>query len=189
MSFQGISQSCNNELYRDFCLFLLYTGQSVCDAVALKRSDIQVKNGISHFVFRRRKISEKQAVPCAVPINADLQRIMDKWSKRSKDGYIFPIRNKEKLRTQQTNNGDIKHLVSKLNIWLKKVGDALGCAFPLHTYTFRHTAITRYISRGVPVIYVANMMGTSVENCEKIYYDNLADTSSRNKVMASMSLK
>lgn len=174
------------ELYRDFCVFLLYTGQSPCDAIALKYSDMQVINGINHFVFKRRKISEKQTVPCCVPINAELERIMKKWRRLSRDGYVFPIRTKEKLREQTTNNGDIKHFVCRLNLWLKKAGKVLKCGFPLHTYTFRHTAITHYISKGVPVIYVANMMGTSVENCEKIYYNNMADISSRNKVLSAM---
>lgn len=186
MNLQEVSESPRNELYRDFCLFILYTGQSVCDAVALRYSDIQKINGIDHFVFRRRKIAEKQAVPCSVPINPELERIMKRWKHLSKDGYIFPIRNKKKIQTQVTNNGDIKHFISKLNTWLKKVGEALHCKFPLHTYTFRHTAITYYISKGVPVIYVANMMGTSVDNCEKIYYNNQGDTASRDKVLAVM---
>lgn len=181
-----VSTSPLNELYRDFCLFILYTGQSACDAISLRYSDIQKIGGISHFVFKRRKISEKQSVPCSVPINQELDRIMLRWRQYSKDGYIFPIRNKEKLKTQTTNNGDIKHFIGKLNYWLKKVGKAIGCSFPLHTYTFRHTAITHYISKGVPVIYVANMMGTSVDNCEKIYYNNQGDASSRNKVLAAM---
>ncbi len=186
MDLSEVSTSPLNELYRDFCLFILYTGQSVCDAVALRYSDIQRIGGISHFVFKRRKISEKQAVPCTVPINEELDRIMLRWRHLSKDGYIFPIRNKKKLETQTTNNGDIKHFIGKLNFWLKKVGKAIGCSFPLHTYTFRHTAITHYISKGVPVIYVANMMGTSVDNCEKVYYNNQGDTASRNKVLAAM---
>ncbi|WP_455622780.1 tyrosine-type recombinase/integrase [Parabacteroides sp.] len=186
LDLQEISNSAKNELYRDFCLFILYTGQSACDAIALKYSDIKQIGGISHFVFNRRKIAERQSVPCSVPINAELERIMQRWRPLSKDGYIFPIRNKEKLRTQGTNNGDIKHFIGNLNYWLKKVGKALGCSFPLHSYTFRHTAITHYISKGVPVIYVSNMMGTSIENCEKIYYNNQGDISSRNKVLAAM---
>jgi integrase len=186
LDLKNVSESPLNELYRDFCLFILYTGQSVCDAVSLKYSDIQVINGVRHFVFRRRKIAEKQAVPCSVPINPELERIMQNWKHLSKDGYVFPIRNKNKLKTQTTNNGDIKHFIGKLNTWLKRVGAVLGCTFSLHTYTFRHTAITHYISKGVPVIYVANMMGTSVDNCEKIYYNNNADVASRNKVLAAM---
>lgn len=186
LDLSSISKSPLNELYRDFCLFILYTGQSACDAITLRYSDIKKIGGISHFVFNRRKIAERQSVPCSVPINSELDRIMLRWRRLAKDGYIFPIRNKEKLKTQTTNNGDIKHFIGNLNNWLKNVGKALGCSFPLHTYTFRHTAITHYISKGVPVIYVANMMGTSVENCEKIYYNNQGDMSSRNKVLAAM---
>ena len=186
MDLSEVSQSSLNELYRDFCLFILYTGQSACDAISLRYSDVKQIGGISHFVFKRRKIAEKQSVPCAVPISQELDRIMTRWSRRAKDGYIFPIRNKEKLKTQATNNGDIKHFIGRLNTWLKRVGKALGCSFPLHSYTFRHTAITHYISKGVPVMYVANMMGTSVDNLEKIYYNNQGDTVSRNKVLAAM---
>ncbi len=183
----SISKSRHNELYRDFCLFLLYTGQSPCDARSLKYSDIKQIHGVSHFVFNRRKIAEKQAVPCCVPINAEMDRIMLRWRRRAKDGYVFPIRTKSKVQEQQTENGDIKHFVGRLNHWLKKVGDALGYDFHLRTYTFRHTAITRYVSRNVPIMYLSNMMGTSVENIEKIYYDNHADIASRNKLLTAMS--
>lgn len=176
-----------SELYRDFCTFILYTGQSVCDAVALKYSDIKSIGGVDHFVFKRRKIAEKQAVPCTVPINDVMRGIMQRWERQSRDGYVFPIRNKQKLATQTTNNGDIKHFISRLNNWLKKVGALIGCTFPLHTYTFRHTAITHYLSKEVPVIYVANIMGTSVKNCEQIYYNNQGDTESRNKVLQAIS--
>ena len=175
------------ELYRDFCTFILYTGQSACDAIALKYSDIKSIGGVDHFVFKRRKISEKQSVPCAVPINEVMKRIMDRWKNVAKDGYIFPIRNKKKLKEQTTNNGDIKHFVCSCNFWLKKVGKILGCNFPLHTYAFRHTAITHYLSKDVPIIYVANLMGTSVKNCEDIYYNNQGDVASMSKVLNALS--
>ena len=183
LTLEDMPQNPKSELYRDFCTFILYTGQSACDAISLKYSDIQVLGGVEHFVFNRRKIAEKQSVPCAVPINAIMKSIMQRWKLEAKDGYIFPIRNKEKLKSQQTNNGDIKHFLGRLNIWLKKIGDIIDCKFPLHSYTFRHTAITHYISKGVPTVYVANLMGTSVKNCEQIYYNNRGDVVSRDKVL------
>lgn len=173
----------HTELYRDFCTFILYTCQSVCDAVALQYKDIQTINGVDHFVFKRRKIASKQSVDCSVPINSVMREIMKRWKPMSKDGYIFPIRSKERLANSVINNGDIKHFISKINTWLKKVTVILNCPFPLHTYVFRHTGITHYISKGIPVIYVANLAGTSVENCESIYYNNQGDTTSRDKVL------
>lgn len=173
-------------LYHDFCVFTLYTCQSPCDAISLKKSDIKKINGVDHFVFKRRKIESKQSIDCTVPINPIMQKIIDHWSKYAEDGYIFPIRSKRKLATQKINNWDIKNFVKKCNVWLKKIGNILKCDFPLHNYTFRHTAITHYISKGIPVVYVANLAGTSVENCQNIYYNNHGDTASRDKVLAAI---
>ena len=170
------------ELYRDFCLFMLCTGQSPCDAISLNYSQVKYDSNGSYLDFKRRKISEKQTQPCNVPINAEMQRIMDKYKYLSKDGYIFPIRNKKTMK-HSTNNYDIKKFVQKLNVWLKKVGKILGCNYPLHSYVFRHTAITGWIAQGVDLIYVANTAGTSVKNCESIYYDNLNDTRNCSRFM------
>lgn len=183
LTIEEMPSNPKSELYRDFCTFILYTGQSACDAISLKYSDIQIIGGVEHFVFNRRKIAEKQSVPCSVPINAIMKSIMQRWKTEAKDDYIFPIRNMEKMKNQQTNNGDIKHFLGRLNAWLKKIGELIDCRFPLHSYTFRHTAITHYISKGVPTVYVANLMGTSVKNCERIYYNNRGDTASRDKVL------
>ncbi len=177
------------ELYRDFCIFILYSCQSVCDAVALKYSDIQVIDGVEHFVFKRRKIATRQSTDCLVPINDEMKRIMKKWKPYCKDGYVFPIRSKERLAKNKVNNGDIKHFLNRLNYWLKLMTKKINCPFQLHTYIFRHTGITRYISMGVPIIYVANLAGTSVSNCESIYYNNQGDAASRNKVLEAMKFK
>lgn len=188
MDLKDLPKCPNAELYRDFCIFITYTCQSVCDAVSLNYSDIQVINGREHFIFKRRKIAAKQAVDCSVPINYVMKRIMNKWRDCSKDGYIFPIRSKERLKNSRVNNGDIKKFITNLNIWLKKVGPLIGCQFPLHSYVFRHTGITRYVSSGISPLYIANLAGTSVKNCEKIYYNNHGDTNNRDKVLLAASM-
>ena len=188
MPLKEFPPSPRKRLFRDFCLFILYTGQSACDAITLKYSDIRRINGVDHFVFKRRKIESKQSVDCTVPINPTMRKIMQFWKAHAKNGYVFPIRSNETLKLSAVANTDIKVFVKCCNVWLKGVGKTLGCDFDLHTYVFRHTAITRYISKGVPVVYVANLVGTSVENCQNIYYNNHGDTASRDKVLAAMSL-
>lgn len=183
MSAKELPKSPHKILYRDFCVFLIETGMSVCDVISLKKSNIVVINDHKHFIFKRRKISERQTVPCTVPITEKMELIIKRWEPLSKDGYIFPIRNKERIKNSKTNNGDIKKFISRFNLWLKKLGELLGCSFPLHSYTFRHTAITHCLSNKVPSIYVSNMMGTSIENCEKIYYNNHGDVSSMNMIL------
>lgn len=182
MSAEELPPGPHSELYRDFCVFLLFTCQSPCDAVSLKYSDIQNINGMDHFVFKRRKIASRQSIDCSVPINDVMRKIMDKWKSKAKNGYVFPIRNAERMK-HIVENSDIKHFVQKLNIWLKKMGAILGCKFPLHSYAFRHTGITRYVSKNIPVTYIANLAGTSVSNVETIYYNNQGDTTSRDMVL------
>lgn len=181
-----ISKSPLNEFYRDVCLFVLHTGMSVCDVLSLRRIDRKKRGGAWHFIFRRRKIAERQKNECAVPISKEMEEIIGRWQWCSKDGYIFPIRNLTKMRNQGTNNGDIKHFICNINNWLKKVGEALKLDFPLRSYTFRHTSITRYVSESVPVAYIGNMMGTSIKNIETIYYNNMGDVRSRNRVLQAM---
>lgn len=103
---------------------------------------------------------------------------MRKYKKQSKDGYIFPIRSISRIKANKVNNGDIKHFLNRLNTWLKDVGPILNLDFDLHTYVFRHSGITHYISQGLPVTYLANLAGTSVQNIEQIYYNNRGDSKS-----------
>ena len=172
-----------SQLYHDFCTFILYTCQSPCDALCLKYDDIQTLNGVDHFVFKRRKIAGKQSTDCSVPINPRMREIMKRWKRKSKDGYIFPVRTDARVAHYKDSNQDINKFVQRVNVWLKKVGPMIGVSFPLHNYVFRHTGITHYISKGIPVIYVANLAGTSVKNCEAIYYNNQGDVTSRDMVL------
>ncbi len=148
---------------------------------------ISVNKLLKGKLLKRHWNAKKQQFTASAPFSDEnndiLVQFKQKYGSPAKDGYIFPIRDKQKLATQTTDNGDIKHFVGRCNHWLKQLGEKIGCDFPLHCYTFRHTAITNYISKDVPVLYVANMMGTSVENCEKIYYNNQGDVASRNKVL------
>ena len=152
-------------------------------ALCLKYDDIQTLNGVDHFVFKRRKIAGKQSTDCSVPINPRMREIMKRWKRKSKDGYIFPVRTDARVAHYKDSNQDINKFVQRVNVWLKKVGPMIGVSFPLHNYVFRHTGITHYISKGIPVIYVANLAGTSVKNCEAIYYNNQGDVTSRDMVL------
>ena len=187
LPYDDLPKSQLTGLYRDFCVFILYSCQSTCDALSLQYKDIQNINGHDYLVFKRRKIATKQSADCIVPINPVMDEIIKRYRNKSKDGYIFPVRSRKRIATSVTNNADIKHFISRVNMWLKKLSPILDCPFKLHTYVFRHTGITHYISRGVSHVYVANLAGTSVDNIEKIYYNNQADVTNRNLVLNAMS--
>ena len=172
------------ELFRDFCVFILFTCQSPCDAICLKYEN--VING--NIIFKRRKIAERQYRPCVVPVNHILQGLLDKYRGVNEDGYIFPIRTARKIAMSRTNNGDIKTFISYCNMWLAEVGKLLGCEFKLHLYTFRHTGITNYISTGADYLTISDLAGTDPDNLKNTYYNCLQDDLNRNKLLSVVNL-
>lgn len=176
----------NAELYHDFCIFIFYSCQSPCDAICLQKKNVRNIDGQKYLVFLRRKIDDRQDVECFVPVNSVMERIMGKYENVSKDGYIFPIRSLEKLRTMKTNNGDIKKFISYANLWLARVGELMGLDFRLHLYTFRHSGITNYLRNGVSPAFVSDLAGTDIRNLSKVYYNNRGDSENRRKVLSAI---
>lgn len=116
----------------------------------------------------RRKKTHR---PVEVPITPAMRQIINKYRGQSKDGYIFPIMDDKKEKTYKTKDYTFKNFREKLNNWLKNVGKALDLEFDLYAYVFRHTAITVAIDNGLPVSFVSNAAGTSVEMIQQHYYN------------------
>lgn len=183
MPVNELPKSKNAELFRDFCIFIFYTCQSACDAISLRYDDIRSIDGHDYFVFKRRKIESKQSKECTVPINNTMKRIMKKYKSRSQDGYIFPIRSVARIKANKVNNGDIKHFLNRLNTWLKELTETLSLDFDLHTYVFRHSGITYYVSKQISTAYISDLAGTSISNIEQIYYNSRGDIRNRDIVL------
>ena len=151
-------------LYYDFCVFMLHSFFAPCDAIKAKLTDITSRNTL---LVKRKKTHRS----VEIPITPILQFIIDKYQGLSKDGYIFPIMDDDKEKAYETKDYIFKRFREKLNIWLKTIGKGLGTEFNLYAYVFRHTAITVALDSGLPVTYVANAAGTSVEIIQKHYYN------------------
>ena len=151
-------------LYYDFCVFMFNSFFSPCDVIKAKTKDITNKNTI---MVRRKKTHR----PVEVPITPAMKRIIDKYRGQSKDGYIFPIMDDKKEKAYKTKDYTFKSFREKLNNWLKQVGKALELDYDLYAYVFRHTAITVAIDSGLPVSYISNAAGTSVEMIQQHYYN------------------
>jgi integrase len=152
------------ELYYDFCVFMFHSFFAPCDVIKARLRDITNRKTL---LVRRKKTHR----PVEVPISPAMQRIIDKYRGQSKGGYIFPIMDDELERTSKTKDFCLKKFRERLNAWLKPVGKALGLDYELYAYVFRHTAITVAIDSGLPVSYVSNAAGTSVEMIQKHYYN------------------
>ena len=117
-----------------------------------------------------------------------MRAIINKYRGQSKDGYVFPIMDDTKSLKYKTRDFLLKSFRQDLNIWLKIVGKELGLNFDVYAYVFRHTAISAAIDGGLPVSYVVNLAGTSLEMIEKHYYngDNSDNSTKLMKVFDGM---
>lgn len=122
----------------------------------------------NHTILARRKKTHRFV---EVPITPAMERIILKYSGKSKDGYVFPIMDDAKEKQCATRDYIFKKFRQKLNVWRKDVGDELQCSFDLYAYVFRHTAITLALDHGLPIAYIANVAGTSIEVIQKHYYN------------------
>ena len=152
------------ELYYDFCVFMFHSFFAPCDVIKLKWKDITNRNTL---LVRRKKTHRS----VEVPITPVMRTIINKYKGASKDRYIFPIMDDELEKKYTTKDYLFKNFREKLNIWLKEVGKALGTEFNMYAYVFRHTAITVAINNGVPISYISNTAGTSVEMIQNHYYN------------------
>ena len=80
---------------------------------------------------------------------------------------LWMTRRKRCIRPKNT----FKSFGEKLNKWLKHVGRAMEPDYDLYAYVFRHTAITVAIDSELPVSYISNAAGTSVEMIQQHYYN------------------
>lgn len=165
------------ELYYDFCVFMLQSFFAPCDVIKLKTKHITP----NHTILARRKKTHRFV---EVPITPAMERIILKYSGKSKDGYVFPIMDDAKEKQCATRDYIFKKFRQKLNVWLKDVGDELQCSFDLYAYVFRHTAITLALDHGLPIAYIANVAGTSIEVIQKHYYNGNSLENQRKLQMA-----
>lgn len=86
-------------------------------------------------------------------------------------GYIFPIIDDKQDKLHKVYLYQMKKFREDLNLWLFDVGKRLGFNFRLHSYIFRHTAISLAVNNGLPVAYVSSLSGTLPENIQKYYYN------------------
>ena len=152
------------ELFYDFSCFLLHSFLAPCDAAYLHESNITKRNTIQ--IKRRKTFKEAE-----IPISTKMAEIISKYKGASSYGYIFPIIDDNKEKQHKIYLYQMKKFREDLNLWLFGVGKRLGLNFRLHSYIFRHTAISLAVNNGLPIAYVSSLSGTLPENIQKYYYN------------------
>ncbi len=130
--------------YMDFFLFQIFTGMAYSDAKNFDyERDVVKENGMTFIEGKRMKTGKKFATPL-LPIT---QKILER------NNYHMHIPSNQKY-----------------NQFLKGIGLAIGCTFPLTTHIARHTfACTVVLGKGIPKEVLQIMMGHSSIKTTEIY--------------------
>lgn len=152
------------ELYYDFCVFMFHSFFAPCDVIKLKYKDI-TKSSTIHI---KRKKTHK---PLEIPVNPVMEKIINKYRGKTKNGYVFPIMDDEREKLYETKDYIFKKFRERVNVWLKSIGEVLETDYDMYAYVFRHTAITIALDNGVPLSYVSMVAGTSIEMIQEHYYN------------------
>lgn len=142
-------------MYMDFFLFQTFTGMAFSDALGFDyEKHVVTINGNPYIDGQRVKTGSEYVVP------------------------LLPYAQKILART---GNKPTVPSIQKYNYFLKGIGAAIGCLFPLTSHVARHTfACTIILGEGVPKEVLQVMMGHSSIKTTEIYAKLPIDFISRN---------
>lgn len=150
------------ELYYDFCKFMFYTFLAPCDVIKLEYRNISKRSTLT---LRRKKTCKLAEIPILPPMSALIEKYKNKNNK-----YIFPVLSHGLAKEYKTKDYLSIRFRENLNKWLKALGNDLNLDFNLHSYVFRHTAISTAVNGGLPLAYVAILAGVKPETIHRYYY-------------------
>ncbi len=120
--------------YLDFFLFQIFTGMAYSDA-----ADFDYEEHV---------------------INLDGRNYIHSHRLKTGEEFVVPILPYTEKILKRTKNKPVINTIQKYNQFLKGVGMALGCQFPLTSHVARHTfACTIILGEGVPKEVLQVMMG------------------------------
>ena len=135
---------------RDLFLFQCYTGLAYTDMAKLKKEDFRINDWGQTYIKKPRM---KTGIDYTVVMLEEAMAILEKYD------YRLPILSNQKY-----------------NSYLKEIGDLCGINKPLHTHIGRHTCATILLNKGIPIDYVAKILGHSNTKQTK-HYAKLLDES------------
>lgn len=150
-----------NERYaRDMWLFGYFSnGINPKDIASLKFKHID-EDG--YFIIQREKTkftSRANPKNIIIPINEDMQRIMDTWGNvdKSPDNYIFPV---FILGVSAHRRFELlQYFIRTINDWMKVIAANLGIKKKVRTMEYRHTMATVLKRSGATTEFIQEALG------------------------------
>ena len=138
---------------RDIFVFSCYTGFAYVDVNALSLNDLKIGiDGKQWLIKNREKTGISERVPVLPPASALIDKYKD-YCNKSPEHLLFPVPSN-----------------SKVNAYLKELGDICGITTNLKFHVARHTfATTVTLEKGVPIDTVSKMLGHMSVKSTQIY--------------------
>ncbi|MBD5358187.1 MAG: site-specific integrase [Bacteroides sp.] len=117
-----------------------------------------------------------------IPLQPQAVALIKKYH-NDESPYLFPILSAiHKTDTQKANR--IHKVISKVNMRLKEIGEALNLNVTLTTYVARHSQATVMKRAGVSTAVIREIMGHSSERITQIYLDSFDNEQVNNALKA-----
>jgi site-specific recombinase XerD len=122
---------------------------------------LKYRNIISdEIVFIRQKTASKRKIrPIAVPIDEDMQQIIEKYGTNpiAPDKYIFNLLNESLSPAQETAR--IKQMIKQTNKYLKRIAKKIKIDENISTYYARHSFASVLKLSGENIAYISESLG------------------------------
>lgn len=163
------------ERARDLWVFsYLCNGVNIKDIAKLKYKDINFKhiNFIRSKTERSAKANQKNIVVLIMP---EIKALIEKWGTKPTEpqNYIFDIL--DLSDNEERRHAKIKQAVKTINKYTKRIGETLGFALPLTTYTARHSFATVLKRSGTPTDFIKESLGHADKKTTENYLDSFED--------------
>lgn len=159
IQFAEFSEGSSLEKYRDYWVFMYYSGgMNVKDLARLKYKDVTT----DEISYERAKTShKKKGQNITIPLTIEAARVIDKWGNKgyNPENYVFPIL-KHGIDPMQERRTVVDE-TAKINRTIKKIASTLNIEGSISTYTARHSFATIMKRSGVPVSAISDFLGHS----------------------------
>lgn len=132
--------------------------------IALLKSENIMDNRI---IYYRHKTKKRIIVPLQ-------QKAIELIEKYHGGAYLFPILS-EYHKTEIQKADRLHKVLSKVNKYLKRIGEELKLPISLTTYVARHSYATVLKRSGVPTSIISESLGHSTERITQVYLDSFGN--------------
>lgn len=109
----------------------------------------------------------------SLPIKKEAFQLIERYNYYSlKNGYLFPILNRNVHITKMQQHNRIKKTLSRINKELKKIASMTGLNINLTTYVARHSYATVLKKSGVNLALISETLGHADMKTTQIYLDS-----------------